>query len=410
MKRALPAVPEGSLDRQQRALLLTLGVATFVVGLDGRVVAPLLPSIADELGVSLGVASYAVSFYLLPYGLFQLAFGPLADRFGKIRVASYSMIVFSVGTAICGAFPGLGALLALRALTGAAAAALIPLTIAHIGDTVPYARRQATLGLLMASSGAAQGLGTSVGGLMAQVMSWRLIFPVLGALSGVVTLGLFYTAGRAKVPATAAAAGGYGEALRSPLRPLLGLVLVEGALFMGCFPFMSGLLEVRFHSSPLQIGLALGAAGLSQVAVAKAISLLLARLGEERLVLVGGLSMAAAYAVCAFAPSVAWVAFAAGLLGGGFSLCHSTLQARATEAFPGGRGRSLALFAFSLFVGGGLGSFAMAALTERLGYARSFGAAGVAFAAFAVVASRNVAGSNSRTAASERGVPSGTQA
>lgn len=381
---------EPSPERHQRALLLALGVATFVVGLDGRVVAPLLPSIAAELGTSLSVASYAVSFYLLPYGLFQLAFGPLADRFGKIRVASYSMIVFSAGTALCGAFPGLGALLALRALTGAAAAALIPLTIAHIGDTVPYARRQATLGLLMASSGAAQGLGTSVGGLMAEVMSWRLIFPVLGALSGVVTLGLFYAARRAKVPQTTAATGGYSDALRSPLRPLLGLVLVEGALFMGCFPFMSGLLEQRFHSTALQIGLSLGAAGLAQVAVAKAIRWLLARLGEERLVLLGALSMAAAYLLCAIATNVTWVTLAAGLLGGGFSLCHSTLQARATEAFPAGRGRSLALFAFSLFVGGGLGSFAMAALTASAGYASSFGAAGVAFAVFAVVASRVV--------------------
>lgn len=381
---------EASPERHQRALLLALGVATFVVGLDARIVTPLLPSIAAELGTSIRVASYAVSFYLLPYGLFQLAFGPLADRFGKIHVASYSMIVFSAGTAICGAFPGLGPLLALRALTGAAAAALIPLTIAHIGDTVPYARRQATLGLLMASSGAAQGLGTSVGGLMAQVLSWRLIFPVLGALSGAVTLVLFAAARRAKAPTVVAAVGGYGAALRSPLRPLLGLVLVEGALFMGCFPFMSGLLEQRFHSTPLQIGLSLGAAGLAQVAVAQAIRWLLARLGEERLVLLGALSMAAAYLVCAVAPSVAWVTLAAGLLGGGFSLCHSTLQARATEAFPAGRGRSLALFAFSLFVGGGLGSFAMAALSERLGYAHSFGAAGVAFVAFAVVASRAV--------------------
>lgn len=386
---------EASVERHQQALLVALGVATFVVGLDARIVAPLLPSIAAELGTTISVASYAVSFYLLPYGLFQLAFGPLADRFGKIRVASYSMIVFSAGTAICGAFPGLGALLALRALTGAAAAALIPLTIAHIGDTVPYARRQATLGLLMASSGAAQGLGTSVGGLMAQVMSWRLVFPVLGVLSGIVTLGLFYAARRAKVPPTTAASGSYRDALRSPLRPLLGLVLVEGALFMGCFPFMSGLLEARFHSTPLQIGLSLGAAGLAQVAVAKAIRWLLTRLGEARLVLLGGGSMAAAYLVCAIASSVASVTLAAALLGGGFSLCHSTLQARATEAFPAGRGRSLALFAFSLFVGGGLGSFAMAALTSGIGYASSFGAAGIAFGAFAVVASRAVTSARS---------------
>lgn len=400
MNRSVTAPVKTAQERKQRALLLTLGVATFVVGLDGRIVAPLLPSIAQEFGTSLSVASYSVSLYLLPYGLFQLAYGPLADRFGKVRVASYAMIVFSLGTAVCGAFPSLAALLSLRALTGAAAAALIPLSIAYIGDTVPYAKRQAALGLLMASGGAAQSLGAGLGGMMAQIMSWRHVFPVLGGLSALVTLTLFRAARRADGPRVVVTGGSYWAALSSPLRTLLWLVLVEGALFMGCFPFMSGLLEQRFRSSALQIGLVLGAAGLAQVAIASAIRWLVARLGEERSVLFGGLAMAASYLVCSIASHALWVALAASLLGAGFSLCHSTLQARATEAFPSGRGRSLALFAFSLFAGGGLGTFAMAALTTRAGYAPSFAAAGVAFAVFAIVASRAV----SRRASIARGI------
>lgn len=375
---------------RQRRLLLALGVCTFVVGLDGRIVAPLLPSIAAELGCSIAVASHTVSFYLLPYGLCQLAYGPLADRFGKLRVASVAMLAFSVGTALCGAFGGLTALLTLRALTGAAAAALIPLTIAYIGDTVPYARRQATLGLLMASSGAAQGFSTSAGGLMAEVMSWRTIFPVVGVLSGVVTLWLWRAARHVPVVARSTG-GGYAEALRTNLRPLLALVFAEGALFMGCFPFVSGLLEARFHSGPLAIGLALGAAGLAQVLIAKVLPQILRRTTEERLVALGSAAMAGSYLLSAVAPSIGWVAFACALLGTGFSLCHSTLQTRATEAFPAGRGRSLALFAFSLFVGGGSGTFVMGWLTELIGYERSFVLAGVGFIAFAAVATRVVA-------------------
>jgi predicted MFS family arabinose efflux permease len=394
---------------KQRGLLLALGVCTFVVGLDGRIVAPLLPSIARELGVPLATAGYTVSFYLLPYGLCQLAYGPLADRFGKLRVAATTMLVFSVGTALCGAFDGLGALLALRALTGAAAAALIPLTIAYIGDTVPYARRQATLGLLMASSGAAQGLSTSLGGLMAEVISWRSMFPLLGCASGAVTWWLWRASRSALDGSGPAATGGYRAALASPLLPLLGLVFVEGALFMGCFPFLSGLLEARFGSGPLEIGLLLGVAGVSQLAIAKALPLLIAQLGEERLIGLGSSLMASAYLLSALAPSVLWVAGGVAALGTGFSLCHSTLQARATEVFPEGRGRSLSLFAFSLFVGGGLGTFAMGALSERIGYGASFAAAGVAFVLFGLVAARKVDGSSSRICAPEQGVPSGAQ-
>jgi predicted MFS family arabinose efflux permease len=388
------APPAGD-DPDQRSLLLALGVSTFVVGLDARIVTPLLPSIADELGCSIAAASYTVSFYLLPYGLCQLAYGPLADRVGKLRVATFAMAAFSVGTAACGAFGGLTALLALRALTGAAAAALIPLTIAYIGDTVPYSRRQATLGLLMASTGAAQSLSTGAGGLMAEVISWRSIFPVLGGLSALVTAWLWHRARRVRV-APSRALGSYKEALRSGLSPLLWLVLAEGALFMGCFPFFSGLLDARFRSGPLAIGLTLALAGMVQVVVAKVLPQLLRRTTEARLVAFGGGLMAASYLLVALASQVAWVGVSAVLLGAGFSLCHSTLQARATEAFPQGRGRALALFAFSLFVGGGAGTFAMGFLTERLGYGRSFGLASVTFALFAHFAARTVAAEGRR--------------
>jgi predicted MFS family arabinose efflux permease len=305
------------------------------------------------------------------------------------------MAAFSVGTAACGAFGGLLALLTLRALTGAAAAALIPLTIAYIGDTVPYSRRQATLGMLMASTGAAQSLSTSAGGLMAEVMSWRSIFPSLGGLSALVTLWLWQRARRVPV-ARGAGAGSYRDALQSSLRPLLWLVLLEGALFMGCFPFLSGLLDARFHSGPLGIGLTLALAGLAQVGVAKALPHVLRRMTEERLVVLGGTFMAAAYVLAASAPSMAWVALSAALLGAGFSLCHSTIQARATEAFPSGRGRALSLFAFSLFVGGAAGTFVMGWLVEGFGYTRSFIAAGVSFAVFTLLASRTIADQSRR--------------
>jgi MFS family permease len=181
---------------------------------------------------------------------------------------------------------------------------------------------------------------------------------------------------------------GYWEALRSPLAPLLCVVSVEGALSMGAFPFTSGLMESRFHSAPLEIGLTLAAAGATQVLLAKGLPWLLRRLGEAKLMLLGGGAMASAYLLCSFAPTPVWVGLAAAALGGGFTCCHSTLQARATEAFPQARGRSLALFAFSLFVGGAVGTVLMAKLSEQFGYRISFAAASAALALFAYAAPR----------------------
>jgi predicted MFS family arabinose efflux permease len=95
-----------------------------------------------------------------------------------------------------------------------------------------------------------------------------------------------------------------------------------------------------------------------------------------------------AYLLSALARSPLWVGLGCLSIGAGFSLCHSTLQTRATEAFPEGRGTSLALFAFSLFLGSALGSVAFGSVLERVGYGITFATAGVLLFAFTALCLR----------------------
>src|SRR3954462_4027698 len=108
-----------------------------MVNLDARVVAPLLPTLANELGTSLSRAGWLISAYMLPYGLCQLMFGPLADRVGKITVCTYAMAAFSAGTACTALWPSFGLIVTLRALTGAAGPGLGPPAPAHLGEPRP---------------------------------------------------------------------------------------------------------------------------------------------------------------------------------------------------------------------------------------------------------------------------------
>ncbi len=374
-------------------LLLSLGFASFVVGLDGRVVAPLLPTIAREFQITIAQAGWLVSAYLLPYGFCQLVYGPLADRFGKVRVAAHALVVFSVGTALCGTFSSFAAIVALRAVTGAAAAALIPLTIAYIGDTVPYARRQAALATLMATLGASQALSTSAGGTIATLLSWRSVFPLLGALSGVATVALFCyrsreqrveLAGHARRPR-------YRDVLQAPgTVALLALVGAEGFFYVGGLPFLSGLLEGRFQLGAFAIGLILGLSGVSQLLAACLLPLLLARTSERALLRVGGSIMGGSFLLCAFAPGWPLIATASALGGAGFTLCHSTLQVRATEAFPNARGMALALFALSLFSGSALGTASLGYAADAFGYGLMFSVVGLLLLALTMVAVRTL--------------------
>ncbi len=382
-----------ALPPDQRWLIRALGGAIFMVNLDSRAIAPLLPTMAASFGVSVSAAGILITAYMLPYGLFQLAYGPLSDRFGKVRVAALAMVVFSVGTALCGLSTSLGGVTAFRFLIGMAAAAVFPLTLAYIGDTVPYARRQGTIALLMMAAASATAFGTGVGGLIAQVLSWQFVFPVFGAVAGAVSVALLLLMGRevrvertGPRPKTAAV---YLAAVRAPkMLPLLLLVMTEGFLYNGVFSYLGGYLDNRFGLGVLAIGLLLGFTGVAQLAAARSLRGLVRRFGERRLILVGGGMMGTAYILAALWPTPPLFLVSMALAGWGFAMCHSTLQTRATETYPQSRGTAVALFAFSLFLGGGVGTALMGAIIAGAGYTVTLVVAGVLLVAFAVTASR----------------------
>ena len=118
--------------------LIALG---FLVQVDVRMMTPLLPAIAQSLGTSVAAMGLAMTLYMLPYGLCQFFYGPLGDRLGAIRVVRWAAIGFGIGTLLTGQAQHVAWLGAVRFVTGVFAAAVIPLTFAYIGETVPYAKR-----------------------------------------------------------------------------------------------------------------------------------------------------------------------------------------------------------------------------------------------------------------------------
>jgi predicted MFS family arabinose efflux permease len=388
-----PSVVDDGMERRQRWLRLWLGAGIFMINLDSRVIAPLLPTIATAFHTTVSGAGILISAYMFPYGFFQLVYGPLSDRLGKVKVVAFAMALFSVGTALCGASTSLLVVTLLRFLTGVAAAAVFPLTLAYVGDTVPYAQRQATIAILMVSSAAASAFSTSVGGLIAAVVSWRLVFPIFGIASGIVAAGVLVMMGaeiRLPLPEPRPRPRAvYLSALRAPrMLPLLLLVMTEGFIYNGVFSYLGGYLNHRFLLGSLAIGLLLGFTGIAQLTAARTLRYLVRRLGERRLILVGGGMMGAGYLTAALIPVWPLFLFSMLLAGAGFALCHSTLQTRATETFPRARGTAVALFAFALFLGGGVGTALVGVIIDAAGYVATLIASGVLLWAFAATAAR----------------------
>ncbi len=383
----------GEQESEQRRLLLALVAAIFMINLDSRVVTPLLPTIAADFNTTISATGWLVTAYVLPYGLFQLVYGPLSDRFGKVQVVAWAMVLFSVGTALCGLPPSLPVIVALRFLTGVAAAAVFPLTLAYVGDTVPYTHRQATIAILATSTAVASSFSTAAGGLIAAVISWRFVFPIFGLISGIVTVVLLLLR-QSEIRVTPPVPRlrpreTFGAALRAPrMLPLLFLVGSEGLIYNGAFTYLGGFLNDRFALGALAIGFILAGAGVAQLGAARALPALVRRLGEQRLILFGGGLMGLAYLVMVAIPT--WPLFLIPILlaGAGFVLCHSTLQTRATETFPASRGTAVALFAFSLFLGNGLGALVVGQSVDWVGYGPTLLTSGLLLWAFAFTASQ----------------------
>jgi predicted MFS family arabinose efflux permease len=380
--------------------LFLLSAVAFVVIADARVVDPLLPVIAGDFGVGIGTAGFVVTAYTVPYGLCQLVYGPLGDRIGRLSVMRVGLILFAVGTAACALAPGLPLLVLLRFLTGVAAAAMIPLTLAYIGDHYAYAERQATIASYLNAVALGQILGVSLGGSVADVLSWRAIFLAYGLLAAVLAWVFWRRAGQRldrpapsaqSQPARLVSLSPYLRLLRDPgARIVIGTVCLEGFFFYGGFVYVGASLRERFDLPYAAIGLILATYGLGALIYSRIVRRVLGRVGERGLVLLGG----ALVGVCLLGIGLAgtWVAVVPCVVvtGIGFYAIHGTLQTKATELSPGARGTAVALFAFALFLGQGLGAAVLGWVVGAAGYTAVFTTSAIAIALLATAFARTL--------------------
>lgn len=353
-----------------------LAAAGFLSSAGARVIDPLLHAIATEFDVSVPAVSVVIAAFTLPYGLNQLLLGPLGDRFGKLRVVLGALVGYAVFTAACALASDLTALVLLRACAGAASAGLIPVCMAYIGDAVPYERRQVVLSHFLTGVVLAQTLAGPLGGVFGQYAGWRGVFLVLStaAVCAAALLALRlpglpdrHGAGRMFRPDNYAAMARHRTG-----RLVLLAAALDGALFVGCFPFLAPYLHERFDLSYAAVGLVLACFGLGAWVYTLRARPMLARLGESGMVLAGGLCMGAGVLLAVASPW--WQVFVPVqlALGLGFFMLHAVLQARATEMLPDARATAVATFAFMLFLGQSLGALAMGAAIAHLGYQRAF--------------------------------------
>src|SRR3954470_22674690 len=193
------APPRGlTLSRRQLWLVFAgLMAGMFLAALDQTIVATALPVIVGELG-GLNHLSWVVTSYLLASTAATPLWGKLGDLYGRKRFFQAAIVIFLVGSALCGAAQTLGELIIFRAVQGLGGGGLIVGAQSIIGDVVSPRERGRYQGLFGAVFGVASAFGPLAGGLIVDHLSWRWVFYVnlpIGAIALVVTAAVLPATG-----------------------------------------------------------------------------------------------------------------------------------------------------------------------------------------------------------------------
>src|SRR3954468_24748435 len=163
-------------SRRSTWTLAVVSVALFMVTLDNLVVSTALPTLRVDLGATLESLEWTVNAYTLSFAVLLLPAAALGDRFGRRRMFVAGLALFTASSAAAALAPSAGALVAVRAVQGAGAAIIAPLSLTLLADAVPAGRRGLALGAWSGVSGLGVALGPVVGGAVVDGFDWTWIF------------------------------------------------------------------------------------------------------------------------------------------------------------------------------------------------------------------------------------------
>src|SRR4051812_577387 len=164
------------MNRRARWTLAIVSIALFMTTLDNLVVSTALPSIRKSLGASIESLEWTVNAYTLSFAVLLLTGAALGDRFGRRRMFVIGVAAFTASSAAAALAPTTTALVAARALQGAGAALVLPLTLTLLSEAVDESKRGLALGIWSGVSGLGVALGPLVGGIVVDGLSWEYIF------------------------------------------------------------------------------------------------------------------------------------------------------------------------------------------------------------------------------------------
>jgi predicted MFS family arabinose efflux permease len=312
--------------------LLTLGLV------DSQVVALLLPEIARSLDTTDAWVGRTVSGYAVAAAAAALVVAPRSDRLGRRGFLVAAGFLLGLSSVMVALTPTFGGFALARVVTGAAGGIISALTVAAIGDLVPYERRGRAMGWVAAAYVAAPILGVPAAGWIGDAFGWRANYAAFAALG---CLFAFAVHSGLREALAHPAAGSSREPVRSYLSFLGSRSTAAGALsaffvtggLTGFLLFLSAFLREEIGLTLTERGHVFLLCGVASVGGALGAGRLSDRMGKLRIAMAGSFALAV-FLVAVPAASGTWLYLALALVGVAASARVAPLQSIVTELVP----------------------------------------------------------------------------
>ncbi len=350
-----------------------IALTTFAASLSGRALDPVLPHVADEFGVSIASAAGFSAVFAFTFAVVQPAMGAAADIFGKARLMVVCLVLLGIANILGSLSNSYYVLFITRILAGIGSGGVFPISLSLVSDLVGTDKRQVAIGRTLAGSMAGNLLGATLSGLIGDLLGWRGVLALLGALVIAASIAIaagFRGADLARPPRSSFAMlrSGYWTIFTNPnAKVCYGAVFIEGCCVLGLFPFIASFLFELGETSLSIAGIVIAGFAIGGLFYTLTVSRFLPRLGVRGMMIAGATLVGLQLAATAFGPG--WKVQMACLfvMGWGFYMIHGCLQVFASELSAEARATALSLHSFFFFMGQTCGPIAYGFGIEHIG-------------------------------------------
>jgi predicted MFS family arabinose efflux permease len=326
-----------------------------------RAVDPVIPMIAGDLSIDVKTAALLSSVYTFPYALVQPVLGVTGDFFGKTRLMNACLLVIALSALACALATSFSVLVAMRIAAGLVAGGVFPVAMALIGDLVPVKERQVAIGRLLGVALTGNVIGSTVAGVIGDLLGWRGVFAILGSFGLIVTIAAFIALRNIVVPPRpafnrAAVLANFRSIFADPrAKVCFTSVFFEAIFIHGLFPYVALLLLAIGETRASIAGLLIAAFAVGGVFYSLSVPILIARVREHYLMVVGGTLAATGMVLIALHVPWVWQIAVYALFGFGFYLLHGSIQVHVTDLSHTARGAAASLHSSSFYLGQAVG-------------------------------------------------------